>query len=432
MRDLIILGIVFSLAPVALFRPYVGVLLWTWISVMNPHKLAWGLAFDFPVAQVAAIPTLIGVFITKDERRFPINGVTVTLILFILWMCITSAFAIHPDLMGPYFSRAMKIQLMILVTLLLIHGRDRIEQVLWVLVISVGFYGVKAGIYTLMTGGGYGKVFGPPGGFFEENNALALTTIMTIPLMFYLYQRSTKWWIRWGLMASVVLCAATVFGTTSRGGLLAIVAMAAFLLLKSHNKALMLLVVPLVGLALWAFMPEQWHSRMSTIGTYEEDASAMGRINAWWMAWNLAKDRFFGGGFEVITPELFARYAPNPLDLHAAHSIYFQVLGEHGFVGLGLFLLLWFLTWRRAGLVLRAAKSNQELAWAGRLAAMIQVSLVGYFVGGAFLSLAYFDLPYDLMVLLVAAHVCVQKQLMRPRADLARSTTVQPGAASGG
>ena len=158
----------------------------------------------------------------------------------------------------------------------------------------------------------------------------------------------------------------------------------------------------------------------------------MGRLNAWWMAWNLARDRFLGGGFEVITPELFARYAPNPLDLHAAHSIYFQILGEHGFVGLALFLLLWFLTWRRAGLVLRAAKGNQELVWAGRLAAMIQVSLVGYFVGGAFLSLAYFDLPYDLMVLVVAAHACIQKQLTQPRVRLASPGTAQPGAASGG
>jgi probable O-glycosylation ligase (exosortase A-associated) len=321
---------------------------------------------------------------------------------------------------------------MILVTLLLVHGRDRIEQMLWVLVISTGFYGVKAGIYTLLTGGGYGRVLGPPGGFFEESNALALTTIMTIPLMFYLFQQSSRRWTRWGLIVAMVLCAATVFGTTSRGGLLAIAAMGAFLVLKSHNKAMVLLLVPLVGLGLLAFMPEQWHSRMETIGTYEQDASAMGRLNAWWMAWNLAKDRFLGGGFEVITPELFARYAPDPLDVHAAHSIYFQVLGEHGFVGLGIFLLFWFLTWRQGTWVMRAAKTNKELAWAGRLAAMIQVSLVGYFVGGAFLSLAYFDLPYDLMVLLVAAYVCVQKQLIRPRPEMYSSGAAQAGTAHGG
>ena len=63
----------------------------------------------------------------------------------------------------------------------------------------------------------------------------------------------------------------------------------------------------------------------------------MGRINAWTMALNLAKDNFFGGGFSIYESAVFARYAPDP-EARAAHSIYFQVLGEHGFVGLFLFL----------------------------------------------------------------------------------------------
>ena len=87
---------------------------------------------------------------------------------------------------------------------------------------------------------------------------------------------------------------------------------------------------------------------MMSITEYEQDGSAMGRINAWWMAWNLAKANFTGGGFDIYEPAVFQAYAPNPTDVHAAHSIYFQVLGEHGFIGLILFVAIWIAVWRSA------------------------------------------------------------------------------------
>lgn len=129
----------------------------------------------------------------------------------------------------------------------------------------------------------------------------------------------------------------------------------------------------------------------------------MGRINAWQMAFNLANDQLFGGGFDVWTKSLFAIYAPNPNDVHAAHSIYFQVLGEHGYVGLILFLSIWFLAFQTAGRIRKISRDRTETQWLYHLAGMCQVSLVGYAVGGAFLSLAYFDLPYNILVILVVS-----------------------------
>jgi probable O-glycosylation ligase (exosortase A-associated) len=121
------------------------------------------------------------------------------------------------------------------------------------------------------------------------------------------------------------------------------------------------------------------------------------------MAWNLAKDQFFGGGFDIYNLATFSRYAPVPNDVHAAHSIYFQILGEHGFVGLFLFLLLLRLVWREAGKLKVEGTRQPESKWTAELGAMCQVSLIGYVVGGAFLSLAYFDLPYNIMVIVVLA-----------------------------
>ena len=164
------------------------------------------------------------------------------------------------------------------------------------------------------------------------------------------------------------------------------------------------------------FLPEQWFSRMNTIGDYQSDASAMGRINAWWMAWNLASDRFFGGGFSIYDLNVFGRYAPDPTDVHAAHSIYFQVLGEHGFVGLFLFMTLWILVWWNAGKLRQEARKEPQTEWLSDLGAMCQVSLVGYAVGGAFLSLAYFDLPYNILIMIVVGRRWIKRRAwLEPR-----------------
>jgi len=99
-------------------------------------------------------------------------------------------------------------------------------------------------------------------------------------------------------------------------------------------------LIGFLGLTGLLLVPDRWTERMWTIGSYQEDASAMGRINAWWVAINVARTHITGGGFEVFTPAIFLQYAPDPLDFHDAHSIYFEILGEQGFIGLTLFLML--------------------------------------------------------------------------------------------
>lgn len=405
MRDILVIGMVFALSLYAVVHPYVGVLAWTWVSVMNPHRLAWGFAVNFPVAQTVVFGTLLGMLVTRDRRRLPpMTAPVIVLLLFILWMCFTSLMAIYPALIGEMFSRVMKILFMVLIAMCVLNSRKHVDQLVWVLAISLGFYGVKGGLFTIATGGQY-RVWGPEGSFIEGNNEVALALIMAIPLMRYLQLVSTRRLVRLGLGAAMVLTALAALGSQSRGALLAIVAMAGLMWIRSEHKVASGIVIAVLAFGLVTFMPGTWDKRMESIDASQLDSSALGRINAWKMAWNLAKDRPIGGGFEVITPELFARYAPNPKDIHAAHSIYFQILGEHGFPGLFLFLLLWWLVWRHAGQLRQLGMESSDLEWSSHLGAMIQVSLVGYLVGGAFLSLAYFDLPYDLLVLVVVARL---------------------------
>ena len=412
MRDSILTLLVAATLPFALAHPYIGVLTWVWLSVMNPHRLTTGFAYNTPFAMVVAIVTMIGIIFTKDQRRFPLNPLTLALFLWVLWMNVTSLTALHPELIFPIWSKVMKVQIMIFVALLVLYKREHFIWLVWVLVVSVGFYGVKGGVFTLATGGNY-LVWGPDASFIADNNEMSLALVMTIPLIRYLQVTELKnKWGKHSCTAAMVLCGFSVLGSHSRGAFLAICAMVLVLWWRSRSKALlgfgMLLVIPIaIG-----FMPAEWTERMRTIKTYDEDASAMGRINAWTMTWNLAKDRpVVGGGFEIYQPDLFNKYAPNPLDIHTAHSIYFQMMGEHGFVGLALFLAMWMTTWRSANWVRKRSKVSDEWQWSGELNGAIQVSLAGYAVGGAFVNIGYFDMPYYELVLVVLTKVWLQDQI---------------------
>ncbi len=413
MRTIALSIILLVLIPLAVAQPWIGVLGWTWISTMNPHRLTFGFLMTAPVAAAVGGATLIGLLLTKNRRMPPMNSVTITLLVFVAWILLTSAFALHRELIGEMFSKIMKMQLMFFVTMALLFTRLHLRCFLWVIGVSVGFFGIKGGIFTLV-GGGRGSVEGPPGGFIAGNNELGLAMVMIIPVLFFLRQDSRNMWVRLGLLGAILLTAIAILGTHSRGALVAIVAMSLYLWWSSDRKVALGLGLVIVAAGMLAFMPASWDARMQSIANYQNDSSAMGRINAWWMALHLAQDRFLGGGLEIITPDLFARYAPNPADLHAQHSIYFQVLGEHGFVGLFIFVLLWFLTWRTAAWVARHGRAV-GLDTEARMGTMVQVSLVGYLSGGAFLSLAYYDLPYNMLIVAVLARQIVQTRMVEEK-----------------
>ncbi len=409
MRDILVTLIVFSALPFVLKRAHIGMLLWSWISYMNPHRLGWGFAYNFPFAQVIAIVTFVSILFSKERGRFPVTGLVVLWLLYIAWMGVTTVFAMDPDAAQAQLIKVLKIQLMALLTLILFQDKNRLLQLVWVITLSLAFFGVKGGIFTLLQGGG-ARVWGPPGSFIADNNHLALALLMTIPLLIYLRSLCTQRWQRLVMLGAVVLVAVSVFGSYSRGALLATSAVALFLWLKSPRKIPIALGSLVVIGALFFFMPQQWHERMGTISSYEEDKSAQGRLEAWEVAFNVANDRLFGGGFELWSPQVFAMYSPG-YDYRAAHSIYFSVLGEHGWIGLILFLSILFATWRVSGWVIKVAGDSEEMRWASDLSRMIQVSLVAYMSGGAFLSLSYFDLPWNLIGITVLLQLLVKRQL---------------------
>ena len=417
MRDLVVSLLVFGSLPFILRRPWIGIIMWGWLSYMNPHKLGWGFAVDMPFALIVALVTLVGMLFSREPKRIPWTRETVLLLLFVLWMVLTTFFALNPDQAWVQFDKVWRVQLMTFVTLMLITSEQRLKALVWIIALSLGFFGVKGGIFTITTGGAH-RVYGP-GGFIGGNNEIALAMIMTIPLMRFLQLDAKRLWLKWGLGIAMVLTAAASIGSQSRGAFVAILAMGAFLWLKSRNKFGMAILGLMALLLILAVMPAEYYERLTTIKTYDEDRSAQGRINAWWMAFNLAKARFLGGGFETFQPWLFYIYSPNPNMVHDVHSIYFEVMGEHGFVGFGMFVLLWFFTWRTASKVKSRVAGDPDRRWLGDLCLMVQVSLIGYLSGGAFLGLAYFDMPYHLMTMVVIAKM-LSEQVEAPVAQAAR------------
>ena len=194
---------------------------------------------------------------------------------------------------------------------------------------------------------------------------------------------------------------------------------------KSRQKMLLMLVAIAAIPAVLLYLPEHWYQRMDTITDFEQDNSASARLNAWATMFHLAEDRpVVGGGFDVAEAAVYEKYAPDQrFHAQVAHSIYFQALGEHGFVGLGFYLLLYLVFWRYAGGLARLGADRPESEWARDFGLMTQVCLTGFLVGGAFISLVNFDVPYYLIGTLVAS-----RRLLEP--DTRATAALRAGAST--
>lgn len=426
MRDLLIVAIVIAGCIAALRRPWIGIMVWTWLSIMNPHRYTYGFAYSAPLAAMAAGTVMLGLMATKD-RESPMKGVPVTLfVFFMVW--ITMSWLAGLDVANDYdqWKKVMKIDFMLIVALMLLNSKKHILALMWVCVASLALLGIKGGIFTLLTGGS-GRVWGPPGSFIQDNNEFALALVMTIPLLRFLQMQLTSKWGKHTLTAVMILCALSALGSQSRGALLAISAMTILFWWRGNRRFGLAVLLVIIAIPLIAFMPDTWTARMSTIQTFEQDRSAMGRISAWWTAWGIGKNYLFGVGFNAARPDLVAAFSPYPEYVHAAHSIYFQVLGNHGFIGLAIFMAIWITTWSSAGWLRTRKDLPHEAKWTADLGAMCQVSLAGFAVGGAFLSLAYFDLPYDIMAMVVLTRVWVEKRRWEVEPIPAPSRWALPG-----
>lgn len=441
------LGAMMIIVPLALRNAFAAYLVWGWTAVIVVPHYMYGfmgnLRYNFFFALVTLGLLVLGK--VQDKGTFTLNRTSALIIVFVLHgtMCAVLAPAGVPDNFSIYIDLLKSITFC-LVMFFFVNSRLRLHAMLVAIALGLGFHGLVEGMKTLVTGGGH-KVLGLPGSKMTDNNHFGVAIVMVLPILLYLFQYSRLRIVRYGFLGVLGATALAVVGSNSRGAFLAMASFGAVLVVTSRRKVLASILV-CIGVALiLTLSPDRWFERIETIGSANEDASFLGRVEAWNISTAVAmQNPIFGTGYHGgqsppvwhgVRPSSgwFSSMAP-PVQRdapRAAHSIYFEVMADLGFVGLFLFLALLFNAFRTAWEVRRLAKTRGDsMLWARDMADALGLSCMVYAVGGAGVSLAYFEMFYVVIVLLEVLRQCVLKELRQPtlRAVDAAHRAVSPAA----
>lgn len=411
MRDILLVLVFPFLLYFIIKRPYIGVSLWIWSAMFFPNGWVWGFASSFRYNLLIALATIISYVFQKNKIKTEGSALTTLILFFFMWTTISSTFTIsNPDFVWFEWGIFLKITIFYILCILTIKTKHHINIFIWAITLSAAYFGAAEGLKYIVTLGGH-TVAGIPGSRLSDRNELALAVNMTLPLIVFLLSQTKYKWLKIALIGAVIFNVVAIVGSFSRGGLLGLIVIGGYFFLQSKRKVLVSIVLILSVAVGSSFVSDKWTNRMDTINTMEQDNSFLGRVVAWKQAVLMAADHpIFGGGFKAgQNPSVWYLYEADFHRLNfiidtgdykvdrpkAAHSIYFQVLGDQGFAGLFIFLTILLITYRK----LSWATKNTDDEWVIGLARMLKVSLVAYLAGGAALSLPYFDLSFAIFAL---------------------------------
>jgi putative inorganic carbon (HCO3(-)) transporter len=415
MRDLLLIVAVLIGSIAAVPRPVFGVLLYTSFAYLNPNALAWTHGRSFPVAQFPAIATILGYLFWSESKKIPVHRETILLVGLWMVFSVSTIFSINRDEAFVAYGRITKVLLMTFLTTSLINNQARLKWFVRVIAMGIGLWASKGGLFVLVSGGHY-HIWGPEDTWLEGNNAIGLVYTMNIGLLFGMLKLEKGLWMRRVIRVILLLSYPAVVCTYSRGAWLGLAGVTALMILKTKRKLLILVAVCLVTICLTPFLPRQLFERYETLENYQQDSSAESRFWEWEYAFRVALARpLTGGGFDVYSLETYARFLPGFLErfpgkVWGAHSSWFSILGEHGFVGLILWISLvvsCFLSCKK----LHALSSvHSNLAWASHYAEMVQLALVAFVISGSFISASYFEIFYHVLIVVIVAKELVRGQ----------------------
>ena len=297
--------------------------------------------------------------------------------------------------MNPLNRTLLRILAPLALTLALIDSREKLFYLLATIATCIALVTVKGGLWAILTGF-ENLVFGPPTSQYFDNNLFAVLMVMNIPLLVLWLRETRNETLRYGLMVTIALSVAAVLGTWSRGGLLALGVTILLLFWNSQRKFLALMfLLAAVGLT-FVYLPEGWFARMQSITTYEQDQSAMGRLWLWKTGLDQALQQPLTGiGFDgwIIATRDHGRMN--------WHSAYVAIMAEHGLLAFALWCSLLFGTIVSLTRLAWLSRHSPALAWVGTYSLMLRASLIGYAVGALFEELAYWDILYQLVVIVV-------------------------------
>lgn len=413
MRDLLVVIFLFAAIYYSFKKPYLGVCAWIWVALLAPAEWAFGFSQNFRINFTIVIITALSYVFVQKNKSFKLGSLGTLVCLFWVFTLITSVLhqTINDDAMWFEFVKFTKVFALYIFVCLTVFKRIHVESLIWAIVLSLSSYSAMEAVKFMLSFGSY-RIEGVAG-VIKDRNDLAVAINMAIPLILYLQTTVKDKRIKVGLMILLLLNVVSIVGTYSRGGFIGLSILGLAFWLKSNHKILIFLFALIMLPTIYSFAPAEWKERQSTVSTAAtEDGSFIGRLGAWKISTLIAIDYpITGGGFDAVTdPLLWALYAPStanfgPIETppiprgqspKAAHNIYFQVLGDHGFLGFFIFLCIFFSAYNFNRKNQNQGKEN-DVFWVERLSSYIFLSFVGYGVTGMNVSLAYFDLVFVLL-----------------------------------
>ena len=419
MQGLFLLLVWTALMGLGTQAPFVFGLGYIWVDLFTPQYVNPHLMGAFPVSLLMGLGAAGGYLLT-DRRASPgLRPGIVLPVIWAIWITLTTTWAVAPDTAWIKWNWAYKTVLFSAFMPFLFRSRMQIEAAVAVIVLSILAHAIPFGAKTLMTGGGYGRQLGllQINSALGESSTLAVDCVGILPLLAWLAQYSLivprivpRFVVKGrllplGFLALGGMAMLTTLGTYARAGLISIGIFAAFYWWGSKRKLLLAIGFCIVGAALGVRMGNGYSARMSTIADPTHEQSASVRIAVWTWTYHFALQHPLGGGFDAyrldtIDFDLGDREMQE--QSRAFHSMYFEVLGEQGFVGIGIFGAMMATFFAGAWRVARRARKFPELDWMTGLARALMVSGLAYFAGTAFIGVAFQPFHYDLFALTVA------------------------------
>ncbi len=425
MRDLAFLGFLAALFGFGFRRPFLLVLAYVYIDIVAPQRLTYYLLNVVPISLIAVLLAVGGWLLAdakRDVRFAPRQGLILLLLVYCGLTTLTADFPLEAGDKWDWVWKALAFAAFLPLTL---RTRLRIEALLTFMVVSAASIIIVGGVKTLASGGGYGQLnlmVDNNSGLYE-GSTISTVAIAIVPVIAWLATYGTifprDWRLRLFAAALGFACLLIPIGTSTRTGLLCIGLVALLQLRQVKRKAIYLTALAVLGLCAVPFLPSTFTERMNTIKTYQADESAATRLAVWAWTWDFAKQHPFGGGFEAYRQNHIAydlagkNGGGGTLEIdkgRAYHSAYFEMLGEQGYPGLALWLVI-NLTglWRME--VLRRRHREGEERWAGSLAGALQAAQLVYLLGAAFIAIAFQPFIY----MLIGAQIGLDTYLTRKR-----------------
>lgn len=420
LRDLFVLGVVVVSAVIGFRRPFVALLCFTWLAYMRPQDLCWGFARTARFSLLIGFVMLAGWALHEIGKRPFTRWDVRARLIFALFALTTISFALAKNQTeGPthYYVEFLKIVVVALFTIGQVDSRLRLKAILWTIALSLGFFGVKGGLHGVLSGGA--PILQGPGGMLEDNNDFALALVMNLPLLFYLGQVEENRLWRVAAAVGMVLTCITILLTHSRGGALSMAAVLFVITIRSRYKFQALALAVIGAVAFVMFTPAHVFERLSTIGEFQEDASANARLTAWQIALRMVEAYpALGVGIRNFQTH-WAEFShgltpPGGGFAYVAHNSYLQIWAEGGTLALLVYLAILasvFVTLRHLRLI---GKRTEGGDWIFQYSRMFEASFTGFIVGATFLNRGHFDLFYQLVALVAVFKLLALRYVRQP------------------